>query len=123
MSHSEPPSPERGLLQTYESLVGVVQRLADAGWIVLAQYFACRLYPDAWAEPEGWSQKNSVAALLAVIAFHLVAEVNGLYRSWRGTPMKHEAFIALLTWGVAAPVLLFVAFLTKTSADYSRFVT
>jgi len=37
--------------------------------------------------------------------------------------MKHEAFLVLSTWAIAAPVLLFLAFLTKTSAHYSRFIT
>jgi putative colanic acid biosynthesis UDP-glucose lipid carrier transferase len=95
----------------------LVQRLVDAGWIVLGQYVACHLYPQPW------NQANTVAVLVAVIAFHLVAEVNGLYRSWRGAPLKGEAFQALATWAIAAPVILFVAFITKTSAEYSRVIT
>jgi len=110
-------TPDRGLLRSYQSAISLMQRLADAGWIVLAQLVACRLYPQAW------NQANTVAALVAVIAFHLVAEANGLYRSWRGAPLKSEAFQALATWTIAAPVILFVAFITKTSADYSRFIT
>jgi putative colanic acid biosynthesis UDP-glucose lipid carrier transferase len=108
--------PDRGLLRTYESAASLVQRLVDAGWIVVAQYGACWLYPQPW------QQTNTVAALVGVIAFHLIAETNGLYRSWRGAPLKQEVFQALTTWAIAAPVLLFVAFVTKTSADYSRFV-
>jgi putative colanic acid biosynthesis UDP-glucose lipid carrier transferase len=108
---------ERGLLRTYESALALTQRLADAGWVVLAQYAACWLYPQAW------NQRNTVAALVAVIAFHFVAEVNGLYRSWRGAPLKHEIFQAISTWAIAAPAILFVAFITKTSTDYSRFIT
>src|ERR1041385_5594811 len=109
--------PVRGLLRSYESAVTLVQRLVDAGWIVLAQYIACRLYPQAWSEA------NTLAALLAVLAFHFIAEVNGLYRSWRGAPMKHETFLVLSTWAIAVPALLFAAFITKTSAHYSRFIT
>jgi putative colanic acid biosysnthesis UDP-glucose lipid carrier transferase len=110
-------SPERGLLRTYESAIGMMQRFADAGWIVLAQYVACRLYPQPW------NQKNTIAALVAVLAFHFAAEVNGLYRSWRGAPMKGEVWQALAAWAIAAPAILFVAFITKTSSDYSRFIT
>src|SRR5262245_46618196 len=115
-----PERPVRGLLRSYESAVALIQRLVDAGWIVLAQYIACRLYPQ---EPQQWNDTNTLAALLAVIAFHFIAEVNGLYRSWRGAPMKHEAFLVLSTWAIAAPVLLFLAFITKTSDHYSRFIT
>jgi putative colanic acid biosysnthesis UDP-glucose lipid carrier transferase len=112
-----PDRPVRGLLRSYESAVALIQRLVDAGWIVLALYVACRLYPQPWTDT------NTLAALLAVLTFHFIAEVNGLYRSWRGAPMKHEAFLVLSTWAIAAPVLLFLAFITKTSAHYSRFIT
>ncbi|HVU03802.1 MAG TPA: undecaprenyl-phosphate glucose phosphotransferase [Polyangiaceae bacterium] len=108
--------PERGLLRNYESTAALVQRLVDAGWIVAALYFAC------WLRPQPWEQVHTVAALVAVLAFHLTAETNGLYRSWRGAPLKHEVFQAVTTWAIAAPVLLFVAFITQTSASYSRFV-
>ena len=94
-----------------------MQRLLDAGWILLGQYVACMLY----AQP--WHQTNTVAVLIAVITFHLVAEVNGLYRSWRGAPMKGEVFQAIAAWAITAPVVLFVAFMTKTSSAYSRVVT
>ncbi len=109
--------PERGLLRSYESAVALIQRLADAGWIFLAEYVACHLYHQTW------NSTNTIAALVAMLAFHFVAEVNGLYRSWRAAPMKHEVFQVLATWAIAAPAVLFVAFLTKTSATYSRFVT
>lgn len=109
--------PERGLLRSYESAVALIQRLADAGWIFLAEYVACHFYHQTW------NSTNTIAALVAMLAFHFVAEVNGLYRSWRAAPMKHEVFQVLATWAIAAPAVLFVAFLTKTSATYSRFVT
>ncbi|MBM4361904.1 MAG: undecaprenyl-phosphate glucose phosphotransferase [Deltaproteobacteria bacterium] len=57
-----------------------------------------------------------------MLAFYLVAETNGLYRSWRGAPLRQELATAITSWVVAAPVLLLVAFLSKTSATYSRFV-
>jgi putative colanic acid biosysnthesis UDP-glucose lipid carrier transferase len=106
-----------GLLRSYESAVTFLQRLADALLIVAAQYVACRLYP------QDWNSTNTVAALIAIIAFHLVAELNGLYRSWRAAPMREEIFHVLLTWAIVIPVLLFIAFATKTSSQYSRVIT
>jgi putative colanic acid biosynthesis UDP-glucose lipid carrier transferase len=110
-------TPDRGLLRTYESAITHVQRVVDAGWIVLAQRVACWLYP------EEWNQTNTIAVLAALLAFHFVAEINGLYRSWRGAPLKHEVFQAVATWAIAAPAILFLAFITKTSTQYSRFIT
>jgi putative colanic acid biosynthesis UDP-glucose lipid carrier transferase len=37
--------------------------------------------------------------------------------------MRQEAWLAFSSWAIAAPMLLFVAFITRTSTDYSRFVT
>ncbi|HMJ14193.1 MAG TPA: hypothetical protein VK524_22410, partial [Polyangiaceae bacterium] len=112
-----PKSKKRGLLRSYESTIGVVQRLADAGWIVLGQYIACVAYPS------DWSTINTLAAAIAVIVFHLIAEVNGLYRPWRGSPMRNEIFQVLTTWALVVPVLLFIAFATKSSGTYSRVIT
>lgn len=109
--------PDKGPLRAYESAIGVGQRIADAGWIVLAELVACRLYPQVW------TSASAVAALVAVLVFYFVAEMNGLYRSWRGVPMKHEAFQAVGTWAIAATALLFLAFITKTSAEHSRVIT
>lgn len=113
----QPTSRKRGLLRSYEALIGALQRIADAGLIALALYVACRLYPQAWNEA------NTLAAAMGIVVFHLVGEVNGLYRSWRAAPMKREAMQVITTWAVAVPILLFLAFMTKTSTAHSRFIT
>jgi len=110
-------SKKGGLLRSHESMIAVLQRLADAGWIVFAHYIACVLYSQPWAT------MNTIAAAFAVIVFHLVAEVNGLYRPWRGSPMRYEIFQILTTWVIVIPVLLFIGFATKTSTQYSRVIT
>jgi putative colanic acid biosynthesis UDP-glucose lipid carrier transferase len=107
---------EKGLLQSYESAVSLAQRAADAGWIIAGHYVACLLYPQDWFDI------NTAAVAVAVVVFHFVAEFNGLYRSWRGAPLKHEAFRVMSTWAVVVPSLLFLAFITKTSAQHSRFI-
>jgi putative colanic acid biosynthesis UDP-glucose lipid carrier transferase len=109
--------PERGLLRQYESVASLIQRVVDAVLVTLAHLFACWMYATVW------THASTVATLVGLLAFHFVAETNGLYRSWRGAPIKHETWLALSSWAIAAPMLLFVAFITKTTADYSRFVT
>src|SRR5690606_5950070 len=89
----------------------------DAILIVVGEYIACRLYPEAW------DTEKTLAATLAVIAFYLIGEMNGLYRSWRGQPFRNEAFQVLSTWFVTIPVLLCLAFMAKVSAEYSRIIT
>lgn len=108
---------KRGLLQSHESTVSNLQRLADALIIVGAQYIACA------AHGERWRQVNTLAVATGIAAFHLISEMNGLYRSWRGTPMKREALHAVTTWAAVAPILLMLAFFTKTTDQFSRVIS
>ena len=57
---------------------------------------------------------------VSVVAMVTVAGANGLYRSWRGISLKVELETTVATWFLAMPVLLFAAFLTKTSDEFSR---
>lgn len=113
MAQSDSP----GLLRSYASAITVMQRIADAGWIAVAHYIACRLYPQDWTE------QNTMAVAAAVLIFHLVAETNGLYRSWRTAKMRQEGMHVLVTWFIVVPVLLGLAFITKSSAHHSRFIS
>ena len=106
-----------GLLRSHQSTLLILQRACDAILIVGGEYIACRLYPEAW------DTEKTLAATLAVIAFYLIGEMNGLYRSWRGQPFRNEAFQVLSTWFLTIPVLLYLAFMAKVSAEYSRIIT
>jgi putative colanic acid biosynthesis UDP-glucose lipid carrier transferase len=64
-----------------------------------------------------------VAGLAAVVIFHLSAQANGVYRAWRSEPLKNEVFAIWGTWAVVVPVLLLLAFATKTSESYSRVIS
>jgi putative colanic acid biosysnthesis UDP-glucose lipid carrier transferase len=107
----------RGLLQSNGSTFTTLQRIADAALIAGSLYVAHELYPS------DWNTAFTVAALLGVLGFYLVAEVNGLYRSWRAAPVREEIFHVLVTWAAVVPMLLFLGFATKTSAQYSRVVS
>ncbi len=65
-----------------------------------------------------------VATVLAIGVFNVAADANGLYRdSLRSAPRKVELGRFWLSWGFTPPVLLLLAFATKTSEEYSRVVT
>jgi len=110
-------SEKSGVLRGNASAVSFLQRMADAGWIVIAQYVACLFYGQVWGT------QNTVVACLAVVAFHMSAEAFGLYRPWRGAPFRQELLRIFGTWAVVVPALLILGFTTKTTASYSRFVT
>lgn len=50
-----------------------------------------------WIQPEEAHWQLWLGGL-AVVVFYLVAEVAGLYRNWRGVPVRQEIFCALWTW-------------------------
>jgi len=105
------------MLFPYIRLASIGQRLADAAIIYLSLLLACHLYSAEWGGV------YIIAGLLAALTFHTFAEMNGLYRSWRGSARREEALNALLCWLLVLPVLLLAAFVTKTSEGYSRVVT
>ena len=113
-----------------------LQRLVDACCILACHYGAHLIYP--WAssvmaeagfptvvpvKDQQWTTLNTLASVMAIVTFQVVAEGQGLYRSWQGVPMRRELFTTLVAWVSSIPVLLFLAFVTKTSEIYSRAIS
>jgi putative colanic acid biosynthesis UDP-glucose lipid carrier transferase len=107
-----------GHLKANAPHLSLVQRLADVAIIVGTHWAACDLYYR-----QEWNSSNTLATAMAVAVFYLAAQINGLYRAWRGAPVRKEGIQVLIAWGVTVPILLFVAFATKTTANYSRVVS
>jgi len=111
----EPVKP--GLLRPYYPVLAASWRLLDGVWIVVVYLLAAAVLGAEWPPPR-WIAATAPAVLL----FWLVGEGTGLYRTWRGAPLKREVARVWLSWALVVPVLLLAAFLTKRSADYSRAV-
>ncbi|WP_165741483.1 undecaprenyl-phosphate glucose phosphotransferase [Candidatus Thiosymbion oneisti] len=67
-----------------------------------------------------WGPGYTIAVLVAVIVFFLVAEVVGLYRPWRGETVSRQFFQLLLVWMWTFFILLLLAYGFKSSSFYSR---
>lgn len=106
-----------GPLMSHTAAISGAQRVSDGCLIALTYWLVERLRPQAW------NVYNTLALLLAVVIFLLIGEANGLYRSWRGVALRHELQHMVTTWVLATPVLLFAAFLTETSEEFSRIGT
>src|SRR5688572_10662716 len=65
----------------------------------------------------------TTATAIAVMVFNTIAEFNGLYRPWRSERLSREIWELFTTWLFVPPILFCFAFLTKTSAQYSRVVS
>jgi putative colanic acid biosynthesis UDP-glucose lipid carrier transferase len=122
-----------GPLRARGGAVAVMQRLLDAFWIYCAHYVSHSLYPSitrllagmSFPVPsryvaQDWTIQDTLASVTAIVTFQVLAEAHGLYRSWQGVPLRREVVTALAAWIFSIPVLLFMAFVTKTSEGYSR---
>jgi putative colanic acid biosysnthesis UDP-glucose lipid carrier transferase len=127
------PVAVRGPMRANSGAVGVMQRMFDAFWIFCAHYASYLLYAPitrglasiGFTEPvnkitQDWTTQDTLASVTAIVTFQVVAEAHGLYRSWQGIPLFREVLTTLVAWIFSIPVLLFLAFVTKTSEGYSR---
>lgn len=105
-----------GLLRNYASLLTAGQRASDAALIVLSLVTMVQIYGLEWTD------HDTIAAGTAVLTYYFVSEFNGLYRAWRGQPLRKELSQVLVTWCCTVPILLLIAFSTKHSATFSRVV-
>jgi len=63
-----------------------------------------------------------IAGLCAVILFEIIGRFTEIYTSWSGRPLRDEAIRILITWILTFLSLILIAFMTKTSEEYSRLV-
>ncbi|HZX31009.1 MAG TPA: undecaprenyl-phosphate glucose phosphotransferase [Rhodocyclaceae bacterium] len=104
----------RGSLHAHASSVTFLQRLLDA--------FAIFLVYGAMQETAElpWDALRILAVALGVMLFALLAEVQGVYRSWRTSSLAEEIRVIVSIWSFVVFALLVLAFATKTSAAFSR---
>lgn len=102
------------MVREYSGLIGIGQRLFDAALIVGARYMVCVPYRGRW------DNSDTLVTAVALVSYLVFAEVHGVYRSWRATPVREEVRTTLWSWALTSvPVLLWL-FATKTSVEHSR---
>ena len=105
-----------GLLRSFSAHISFIQRMVD-GLLITGIYCAALSLHG-----EVLSADHLLAAMSAVLIFLIYAEMYGLYKSWRLSPQFDEVRSLLSVWIMVAGTLLMVAFATKTSEIFSRFV-
>lgn len=106
--------PGGGLIRPHNAKLAMLQRLLD-GMIVIFTLFTCNLMLDV--SP---TARYELIATWAAMFFLFFAEARGVYHSWRLDPIGRELRQVLVAWVLVGCSLVFLAFLTKTSANYSR---
>ncbi len=80
----------------------------------------CSLYLVTISYTGQFTQSNFLASTYAILIFLLIAERDYIYRSWRVYRFSEEALSLSKGWLLTCIVLVFIAFFSKTSTDYSR---
>jgi putative colanic acid biosynthesis UDP-glucose lipid carrier transferase len=94
------------------SLRDLVYRVADAAAIAAGLVVALR-----WTHtPVG--ETHVTAAAAAIVVHYLVAEANGMYRSWRTVSAEREILCTLVTWLLTCPPLFGVGALAGYAAHF-----
>lgn len=116
MLHSPFPDINTGVTtsQTGNTILHWLGKALDTGVISLA------LLIPTYIRSESWPPRYTVGLLLAVLSFHVLADVLNLYRPWRGESMARQFARILLVWALTVFVLLLAAYTFKETASFSR---
>jgi putative colanic acid biosysnthesis UDP-glucose lipid carrier transferase len=103
-------------IQQQWSPAGVLYRVTDAVCIACGILIASREAQARWTTTDHYV----LAGLSAIILYYLVAELSGMYRSWRGVSTEREIVTVLFAWGFTLVLLLIWGFLVKHTQEFSR---
>src|SRR5439155_9484971 len=95
------------------SVLASLYRLADAAGVAGGLSLAIWLVGSAQGD-------YLLPGAAAIIVHYLVAEVGGMYRSWRGVSGNREAFATLATWLVAFTTLGGIGFASGRLIEFPR---
>ncbi len=104
-----------GLIRPYSSSLVLLYRATDCLLVFIALQLSGWLF-----DIDLGNHSYELAAVWAIVLFLLVAEIKGLYNSWRLDIKRREIKHVLWVWFSVACTLIILAFLSKTSADFSR---
>ena len=106
----------RGLIREYSSPLSFIARFLDVMCVFLSGILVTVWRFDAWLVPVHYQ----IALLLGVLFTLIVFPLSGIYQSWRASSWLHQARVVTVAWGAILASLIIVAYLTETSALYSR---
>lgn len=90
-----------GIIRPHQSKLDAFYRIIDGFLIIFTSWLTSVLLASEW------SIEHALTATLAVWIFLFFAEINNLYRSWRGSHFLQEAPGIFLTW-IETATLLFL---------------
>jgi len=104
-----------GLVRPHSSKIAFLHRILDAGVILISLFISMQVIRDL-----EFDHHYGQAATWAVMLFLTTGGARQIYGSWRTESLPRAVLATVVTWFWTAMLLVLVAFLTKTSNDYSR---
>jgi putative colanic acid biosynthesis UDP-glucose lipid carrier transferase len=115
---------QKGFLKGHANLLNQLLRLSD--WVLILicgilSYFASNAYETfTTLGVQGIPVSYIQVVLLAVLLSALIFPLSNVYKVWRGSSTLSEIKHISIAWGMVALTLAFLAFITKSGAEYSR---
>lgn len=101
------------------SLLTSLHRVVDAAAIAAVSYAAAKLTPAGGHAGHSLVNEWLGVTAVAVVVFHAVSELTGVYRSWRGARLRGELGCLAMTWAYTVAVLLGVGLVSAYNARFS----
>ncbi len=105
-----------GLLRQHSSTLSSTMRLADMLGVMLGGIVAFAIRFGEWSMHPNYQ----IAVLLAALLTAAVFSRFGMYHSWRGKSRLFQLRMLTISWLSVLLILIVIAFMTKTSATFSR---
>ncbi|QDV72008.1 undecaprenyl-phosphate glucose phosphotransferase [Botrimarina mediterranea] len=101
------------------SLLTSLHRVIDAAAIAAVSYAAAKLTPAGGQAGLSLVNEWLGVTAAAVVAFHAVSELTGVYRSWRGARLRGELGCLAMTWAYTVALMLGIGLVTAYNARFS----
>ena len=115
---------QKGFLKGHSNLLNQLVRFNDWLWVLMcgvAAYYFSNAYETFTAiGVQGLPKSYSQVILLAVLLSALIFPLSNVYKVWRGSSTLSEIKHISIAWVMVALTLAFLAFITKSGAEYSR---
>jgi len=105
-----------GLVRPHSSKISFLHRAIDAFVIFLVLFFSLQVTHDISIV----ERQYLIVGVWSILVFSMVAGTQHVYGSWRIQPLHMAVAATLFSWFWTVVVLVFLAFFTKSTADYSR---
>ncbi|TWU00002.1 UDP-glucose:undecaprenyl-phosphate glucose-1-phosphate transferase [Botrimarina colliarenosi] len=101
------------------SVLTSLHRVIDAAAVAVVSNVAAKLTPVGGDAGHSLVNEWLGVTAAAVVVFHAVSELTGVYRSWRGARLRGELGCLALTWAYTVATLLAIGLVTAYNARFS----